>query len=241
MLSRDELIRTLREQMQHAAAQPRIERVSSGSALIDNLLPINGFRRGSLVEWLGQPGSGATTMALLAAREAGRCGGALVMVDPRRRFYPPAALALGIDLEKLILIRPANQRDERWALVQALNCRAVAAVLCWPEKLDSRAGRRWQLAAEQGGTLGFLVRPLEMAAGATWSEARLHVAGVPSAGPRRLRIELLRSRSSGAMHTREGRSIEVEVDEGGLVHETRALHLVPRVAHPAPSRRSAGA
>ena len=34
------------------------------------------------------------------------------------RFYPPAAAALGIDLERLILLRPANEADHDWAVHQ---------------------------------------------------------------------------------------------------------------------------
>jgi hypothetical protein len=248
MLSRDELIRTLRERLEQATARCRSERVSSGSAGLDRLLPGRGFRRGTLTEWLSEPGGGATTMALVSARAACCLGGALVVVDRSPasatnlggRFYPPAAAALGIDLEKLILVRPTHARDERWALTQALGCQGVAAVLCWPEKFDSRSLRRMQLAAEQGGSLGLLVGPPSSTT-ATWSEVRLRVEGIASPGPRRLRIELLRSRSGGEMRTHEGRSIELEIGEEGQIHETSPLHLVPSVAPAAAGRRAARA
>lgn len=261
MQSRDELIRILRQRLEQATARSSSERVSSGSARLDRLLPARGFRRGTLVEWLGEPGGGATTMALVGARSACRAGGALVVVDRSPtagagrcgRFYPPAAAALGIDLEKLILVRPANLDDERWALTQALSCLGVAAVLCWPEQFDSRALRRLQLAAEQGGSLGLLVRSPEHQAGTTWSEVRLRIEGIANAGQRRLRIELLRSRGSGQLRTHQGQSIELEISQEGLIdqnlgnenpidgspiHETSSLHLASRMVSPTVGRRS---
>ena len=49
-------------------AQGRDEKlVSSGCESLDQLLPSNGFRRGTLTEWLSdQPGSGAETLSLIA-------------------------------------------------------------------------------------------------------------------------------------------------------------------------------
>ncbi|MBL9123278.1 MAG: hypothetical protein JNG90_06565 [Planctomycetaceae bacterium] len=236
MLSRDDLIQTLRERMRQGTTRLAAERISSGCVGLDRLLPAQGFRRGSLVEWVGLPGSGATTLALVAAREASRNGGAVVVVDPLRRFYPPAAASLGIELEKLILVRPGNPRDQQWALTQTLGCRAVAAVLCWPERLESRVGRRWQLAAEQGGSLGLLVSRPRGDEGNAWSEMRLRVEGLPTSGWRRWRVEVLRSRTPGEMCRPNGRSIELELAEEGLIHEAHPLHLAPELA-PATLRR----
>jgi hypothetical protein len=56
-----------------------------------------------------------------------------------------------------------------------------------------------------------------------------------------LRIELLRSRTSGELRTHEGQSIELEIGEEGQIHETSPLHLVPHVAAAKIPRRSAGA
>src|SRR5690242_9807019 len=75
------------------------ETISSGSPGLDRLLPQAGWPRGSLVEWLSEePGSGAATLALVAAREAHAAGGAVVVVDRTGTFYPPAAAAWRLDL-----------------------------------------------------------------------------------------------------------------------------------------------
>jgi protein ImuA len=149
--------------------------LSAGCAALDRLLPEGGLRRGWLTEWLGVEGGGAGTLALIAAREAARQGGALVVMDRWRRFYPPAAAGLGIDLETTIVIRPPSAKDELWALDQVLRCGGVAAVWAPLENVDDHAFRRLQLAAEAGGVLGLLVRPANVRGKPSWSDVQLWV------------------------------------------------------------------
>ncbi len=84
---------------------------------------------------------------------------ATFLVDACGDFYPPAALALGIDLRRLWVVRPRSEAEAFWAVDQALRCPAVGSVVAWFERLDDRASRRLQLAAETGGGLGLLLRP----------------------------------------------------------------------------------
>jgi len=199
--------------------------VSSGCPAVDRLLGGGGLRRGTLVEWLAAgPGSGAATLALTAAREACREGGMLVVLDARGEFYPPAAVRLGIEPARLIVVRPAGRADYAWALDQALRCPGVAAAVAWPEKLDGRTFRRWQLAAEQSGALGLLIRGDSARGEPSWADVRLLVEPLPAESlqshRRRLRIELLRCR-----HATGGRGVEVEIDD-----ETRVVHLAAPLA-----------
>lgn len=196
-------------------SRPRgLPSVSSGCPALDQSLPERGFRRGTLVEWLsGGEGSGAVSLALGAARKACLDGGALVVLDPSREFYPPAAAGLGIELARLIVVRPANLADLHWALDQSLRCPAVGAVLAWPDgrerKLDSRTFRRLQLAVEEGGGLGLLVRPQSMRHEPSWADVRLLVEPLPSVvEKRRVKITLLRCRGAS-----DGRSIEMEIGD----------------------------
>ncbi len=162
-------VQTLRRQIARIETlrrRPDEPPVSSGCPPLDGILPEGGFHRGTLTEWLADgDGAGATTLAVLAAREACRQGGTLVVVDADGGFYPPAAVRLGIAPGQLLVVRAEQRADHDWALDQALRCPAVAAVLAWPEspagRLDDRTFRRLQLAAEAGGSLGLLVRPAE--------------------------------------------------------------------------------
>jgi hypothetical protein len=119
--------------------------------------------------------SSAATLSLLAAREACREGGALVVLDRSRTFYPPAAAAWGIDLDRLIVVRPTNVQDEHWAAVQSLRSPAVAAMWGTIDRLDGRAFRRLQLAAQAGRTLGLFLRPPSARGQPSWADVTLGV------------------------------------------------------------------
>jgi len=224
-----ETVDALREQLRaEEAIRPEF---SSGLA---GNLPAK-FRRGALIEYLADSGSGATSVALLTAREACRDGGVFVVVDRSRRFYPPAGALLQIN-QPTIVIRPRSQRDELWSLNQSLRCPGVGAVLCWPDQLEERAFRGLQIAAEKGGAVGLFLRPTNVRGRPTWSDTQLLVEALPSVSMRRLRIEVVRSRSRG-----EGVCEILELnDETPALTPSRPLSLAADLAvaasAPRPSR-----
>jgi len=256
-------VRRLSEMIDRAAQTVRRERpapISSGCQGLDRLLPQGGWLRGSLVEWLSEsPGSGAGMLALVAARQAHGEGGAVVVVDRTGTFYPPAAAAWRLDLASTIVVHPASDKDEQWALDQALRCEHTAAVLAWPRRLDGRTFRRLQLAAEASGAVGLLVRPAAAQREPSWADVRLWVA--PRASPRALSNGSPRASSSGSSRAssngssrasssgwqlsvrllrcrgrfakKEGQVV-VEIDQRtGDIHEARPRHLAAELAHPA--------
>ena len=186
--SQHETVEALREQLKEKSIGSRCL-FSSG---LIGTLPMK-FRRGAIVEYLADPGSAATVVALLTAREACREGGALVVVDRLRTFYPPAAARLGLN-QDAIIVHPRSSQDELWALNQTLRCPGVAAVVSWPERLPEAAFRGLQLAAEHGGSVGLFLRSLSVRGKPSWSDTQLLVEALPGGKKRRLRIEVLRSR-----------------------------------------------
>jgi protein ImuA len=268
--SRQALIAALRQEvgrleMGRPPAEEQV--VSTGSPALDRLLSLGGMRRGTLVEYLtGCSGSGAGTLALAAARAACGAGRALVVLDQRSpghsggagyeagHFYPPAAAAWGIDLSRLLVLRPANEADALWALDQALRCSGVGAVWARWKEFDARDFRRFQLAAEEGGTVGLFIRPASRRGHPTWAEVQWLVTTVPSApGARqkqrlstfdfrpstwRLRVELVRSRGAAG-----GQSVLLALDAATGIwdlapHATDSLPLPAELADPAAARRA---
>jgi protein ImuA len=231
------LVETLRRRIARLeVGRPAGERTSipSGIESLDRLLPEGGFRRGTLIEWLGpDEGDAAAVPALIAAREACADGGVLVVVDRSGEFYPPAAARWGIAPRQLIVAQPTGEADTNWAMDQILRCQAVAAMLAWPRRLEGRNFRRLQLAAEQGGGLGLLIRPETARQEPSWADVRMAVEPLPLGvrNRRRLRIHLLRCRGDGV-----GKSVDVEIDD-----ETRTVHLDSELAGRAARRRAAGA
>ena len=201
--------------------------ISSGIETLDRLLPDAGFRAGTLIEWVAGKGS-ADQLALLAARAALGEERVLIVIDDEESLYPPAAAALGIDLERLIVVRPgkaarhgagaesapakraaakrskspaAASVETLWALEQALASRGVAVTFCRLQKLSARVFRRLQLSVERGGGLGFLIRPPTARGEPSWSDVRLGIEAMgegDSSSARRWRVEVLRCRRGAA-------------------------------------------
>ncbi len=82
----------------------------------------------------------------------------IVLIDTAKDFYPPAAWQYGLTLDRLVIIRPATEREAFWATEQVLRCSGVAAVIASLTNLEEPLSRRLQLAAESSGCIGLLLR-----------------------------------------------------------------------------------
>lgn len=157
--------------------------VSTGCEFLDSELPGGGFHPGSIIEWLmTSRGDGSLTLALQATKAAMGESKHAVIIDQQRCFYPLAAQALGIDLQRLVILHPTNKADAMWSFDQSLRCPAVAAVIAWQDHIDEINARRLQLAAEQGNTLGLLLRRNVRSHGQThWADMTWQVTPLPAA------------------------------------------------------------
>jgi len=242
-------LRRLTELLERASRGHRraaAEQFSTGCPPLDRRLPRQGLARGSLVEWLAdEPGAGATTLALIAAREARRAhGGAVVVIDRARGFYPPAAAAWRLDLASTIVVHPRSEADERWAIDQSLRCQHVAAVLAWPRRIDDVTFRRLQLAAEASGAVGLLVRGAAALRGPSWADVRLLVSPrAARSGGWRLSVRILRCRGA-SLFSRDprgerGGEFVLEINDRGDVNEAHPGSLAAELAHSAAPRPTA--
>lgn len=103
-----QLLEELRERIRHIERRPprRAAFEATGLEAVDGLLPGGGFPRGALSEIQGEPGSGKTALCLSTMARSMRADGLAAFVDGRGELYPPAAAALGVDLARLLLVRP---------------------------------------------------------------------------------------------------------------------------------------
>lgn len=100
-----------------------------------------------------------------------------------------------MDLSQVTQIE-ASGGDSYWGTEQCLRSGGCGAVLCWLPKSDYAQLRRLQLAAETGGSLGFVFRPAAAAQAASPSGLRLLVDSDGAT----TRIEVLKCR--GGFDTR---------------------------------------
>jgi hypothetical protein len=169
-----DVLEELRRQIHRIERRParREGYLASGRPEVDALLPDGGFPRGALSALSGGPASGKTGVALSALREAQASGALAAFVDGRGELYPPAALALGVDLSRLLIVRPERgpprcARDAAlpglWAAEVLLASGAFAVVAIDVPLHDLPAARaeamlrRLRAAAEKGGAAALLL------------------------------------------------------------------------------------
>ena len=222
--------------------------VSGGAAVIDRILPAGGYRKGILIDWIAPTGCAADFLSMKVAKEAASHGGAIVIIDPDRQFFPVAAAAMGLPMEQLIVLQSSSQpgagaidHDLLWAIDQSLRCPAVAAVWGPLPKIDDRWSRRFQLSAESSGCLGLFVRPFSVARQPSWAEVQWlvspagEISGAATADPNLFftRLQMVRCRGS---HT--GQSVLLSINTvTGSVRKARSEHEYRRSDN---SNRSGG-
>jgi protein ImuA len=114
--------------------------------------------------------NGAVTAfaAGLAGRAQSHRAAPIIWIAPRipgrESLYGPGLQKFGLDPSYLIAVRVPSDSDftatALWAMEEALRVPAVGMVCAEIEEMDLTASRRLQLAAEIGGGLGLLLRPV---------------------------------------------------------------------------------
>jgi hypothetical protein len=150
--------------LKDASAAPSRPVWSTGKSALDARLPGGGWPTASLIEVLiDATGLGEVQLFLPALVESQRSAAGdvpwLVWIAPPHEPYAPALAQQGVELARLLVVRPASAMEALWAAEQALGSGVCAAVLLWLKGTDERWLRRLKLAAEAGGALGILFRP----------------------------------------------------------------------------------
>ena len=162
----------------------------TGIDALDAALPGGGWPCGALSEILiDADGIGECSLLLPALATLTAARRRVALVAPPYIPYAPALAAAGVDLAQLVHI-DAGALDTHWTAEQCLRAGCCGAVLNWLPRTDYRQLRRLQLAAETGGAIGFVFRPLAAARETSPAALRLKVV-VDAQGPR---IEILKCR-----------------------------------------------
>ena len=87
-----------------------VSRVPSGEAALDALLG-GGVPRGRISEVLGPPSSGRTSLLLTLFATATRRGDVVAWVDLADALHPESCTRAGVDLHRLLWVRPRHTAD----------------------------------------------------------------------------------------------------------------------------------
>jgi hypothetical protein len=158
------------------AAETRGNAIATGYPMLDNLLAGGGWPRDGLVELLvDRMGIGELRLLAPALATLGHESRWLIWINPPHIPYAPALAALGIQIEKVLLVHPKCHEDALWSLEQALKSGTCSVAIGWLDerRLTVKDLRRLQLAARQGGTLTALFRPHIAARHASMAELRM--------------------------------------------------------------------
>jgi protein ImuA len=213
-----------------AAARP------SGHPALDAELPGGGWPAGGLIELL-LPAPGCGELRLLAPALA---AASLLWIAPPFTPYAPALDRLGLTLERLTIVMPANAADAAWAAEQALRAGALSAVLWWQGEAHAAvlpaSLRRLHLAAEEGRTPLFALRPAAMRAQSSPAPLRLALEPAASQG---LSVEVFKRRGPPM-----AAPLVLTLPGPALRRPRRALQSPPReplhaVVRPVPERAAA--
>jgi hypothetical protein len=170
---------------------PRPAAAPSGFAELDASLPGGGWPVGAIAELMSDTiGIGELSLLVPALSRLARAGRYIAWIAPPYLPYAPALAQRGLPLERVLLIRTRSLQQSLWATEQALRCPAIGAVLGWPAYIVDKNVRRLQLAAEAGGSLGILYRPLECAREPSPAALRLRLHAAPDG----LAVEIQKSR-----------------------------------------------
>jgi len=176
--SLDALVAQLQQRFGTKAAQrgtalraPTAATIPTGFAALDHALQDGGIPRGALTEIVGAPTAGASTLVLSTVAQAQAQGDRACFLDLGGTFAAEYAVHCGVQLDALLLVRPATAR-EAVEIIATLIARHAAGVLA----VDSL---RHLLAMPQGAQqLAALIRRLR--AGAPSSCALLMLNPPPS-------------------------------------------------------------
>lgn len=155
--------------------------VNSGFPALDAELPAGGWPTGALIELL-LPQAGIGELRLLRptlAPPQQQRAGRIALVQAPHAANAPGWAHMGVAASRLLRLQAGSQADACWAAEQVLRADSCQALLLWQAGIRADTLRRLHMAAQGGGTLFFLLRPLACAREASPSPLRLSLRPAP--------------------------------------------------------------
>jgi len=130
-------------------------------------------------------------------------GAACVWISTARRLFPASLRSFNVEPERIIFMDVATEKDALWIMEEALRCEGLAAVVAEVDGISLVESRRLQLAVEESGVTGFILRKDPRRTASTIATARWQISplpseleeGMPGLGFPRWQVELLKVRN----------------------------------------------
>jgi protein ImuA len=137
--------------------QRRFSRIISVADAVDRWMPHGGLPAGCIHEVKGASFASALAFSsILSARIAGERGN-IIYIAPVHSLHPLGLLPYGMKPDQFLFVSVRRSQDLAWAVMEALRCPQVSAVMTVLDGVDLTVSRRLQLAAETSGATGFLL------------------------------------------------------------------------------------
>ncbi|MDH3327017.1 MAG: translesion DNA synthesis-associated protein ImuA [Gammaproteobacteria bacterium] len=136
----------------------------TGFDALDNILPTHGWPTNALIEvLLPRWGIGELQLLLPVIVAMSQHPKWVAWISPPFVPYAPALVYAGVDIEHLVVIpKEESKAESLWAMEKILRNKSCGIAMSWPQKINDKAMRRLQLAAEEGGSLGFVFRDYQV-------------------------------------------------------------------------------
>lgn len=181
-------------------------RLDVGLGPIINAFPDSLFPIGTVHEFISTnaedaSATGGFIAGLLAAIMQNH--GACIWISSSRTIFPPALKVFGIEPDRIIFADALKEKDVLWIMEEALKCNGLAAVVAEMRDINFTESRKLQLAVEQSGVTGFILRhsPRNLNSIACISRWKITTLpseltdAMPGVGFPRWKIELLKIRN----------------------------------------------
>lgn len=152
--------------------------LDTGFSRLNQALHLGGWPKGGLTEILPDRMGGAELMLLLPClAQLSRQPGLLMLIAPPYIPYAPAWAQQGVNLSRVVVVRPPNIADLLWCTEQALSA-GGNSVISWLNhpRISYRDLRKLQIAGHNAAGLSALVRPVRCATQNSPTRLRLRLS-----------------------------------------------------------------
>jgi protein ImuA len=133
---------------------------STGLPRLDEKLG-DGFPAQGVIDVRSARGIGELRLFMPSLAEAQTGNRLCVFIAPPLELYAEGLAGAGLDLARVLLVRPDTAAESLWAAEQSLKSGACYAVVLWQDAMTLHQARRLQLAAQEGRAQLWLLRHSE--------------------------------------------------------------------------------